>query len=213
MARSYDPLNAPDPDDWQSMDEDERMMLIMEYHREAGVELPNEQVHAVVHVVVENQFTLGDEMSARAALERLMREGLDRHEAIHAVGSVLVDFVQALIRDDAAPGANERYNEELEKLTAAEWLKTFQSFSYYRLIGLECLMLRAKRIKARFLKQPPERLMLLFPLGSRANFVMQQVIARQRHELEYATRDFAPNVVLPERLVAVLFCYVKTNGD
>ena len=28
--------------------------------------------------------------------ERLMREGLDRHEAIHAVGSVLVDFVQAL---------------------------------------------------------------------------------------------------------------------
>ena len=126
MARSYDPLNAPDPDDWQSMDEDERMMLVMEYHREAGVELPNEQVHAVVHVVVENQITLGDEMSAQAALERLMREGLDRHEAIHAVGSVLVDFVQALIRDDAAPGTNERYNEELEKLTAAEWLKTFR---------------------------------------------------------------------------------------
>jgi hypothetical protein len=108
------------------MDEDERMMLVMEYHREACVELPNEQVHAVVHVVVENQITLGDEMSAQAALERLMREGLDRHEAIHAVGSVLVDFVQALIRDDAAPGANERYNEELEKLTAAEWLNTFR---------------------------------------------------------------------------------------
>ena len=98
MARSYDPLNAPDPDDWQSMDEDERMMLVMEYHREAGVELPNEQVHAVVHVVVENQIALGDEMSAQATLERLMREGLDRHEAIHAVGSVLVDFVQALRR-------------------------------------------------------------------------------------------------------------------
>ncbi len=126
MARMYDPLNAPDPDDWQSMGEDERMMLVMEYHREAGVELPNEQVHAVVHVVVENQITLGDEMSAQATLERLMREGLDRHEAIHAIGSVLVDFVQTPIRDDAAPRANERYNEELKKLTAAEWLKTFQ---------------------------------------------------------------------------------------
>ncbi len=126
MARAYDPLNAPDPDDWQSMGEDERMMLVMECHREAGVELPNEQVHAVVHVVVENQIALGDEMSAQATLERLMREGLDRHEAIHAVGSVLVDFVQALICDDAAPGANERYNEELKKLTAAEWLKTFR---------------------------------------------------------------------------------------
>ena len=126
MDRSYDPLNAPDPDDWQSMDEDERMMLVMEYHREAGVELPNEQVHAVVHVVVENQFTLGDEMSARAALERLMREGLDRHDAIHAVGSVLADYMQALVRGDAAPGATERYNEELEKLTAADWLETFR---------------------------------------------------------------------------------------
>ena len=83
MARSYDPLNAPDPDDWQSIGEDERMMLVMEYHREAGVELPNEQVHAVVHVVVENQFTLGDEMSARAALERLMREGLDQIGRAH----------------------------------------------------------------------------------------------------------------------------------
>ena len=108
------------------MGEDERMLLIMKYHREAGVELTNEQIHAVIHVVVENQIALGDEMSAQATLERLMREGLDRHEAIHAVGSVLVDFVQALIRDDAAPGTNERYNEELEKLTAAKWLKTFR---------------------------------------------------------------------------------------
>ncbi len=120
MMRAYDPLNAPDPDDWQSMGEDERMMLVMEHHREAGVELPNEQVHAVVHVVVENQVALGDEMSAQATLKRLIREGLDRHEAIHAVGSVLMDFVQELLGDDAALEANERYNEELRKLTAAE---------------------------------------------------------------------------------------------
>jgi HD superfamily phosphodiesterase len=126
MAQAYDPLNAPNPDDWQSMGEDEHLTLVMEYHREAGVELPNEQVHAVVHVVVENQIVLGAEMSAQATLERLMREGLDRHEAIHAVGSVLVDFVQAPIYDDAAPEANERYNEEVKKLTAADWLKTFR---------------------------------------------------------------------------------------
>jgi hypothetical protein len=126
MMRAYDPLNAPDPDDWQSMGEDERMMLVMEHHREAGVELPNEQVHAVVHVVVENQVALGDEMSAQVTLKRLIREGLDRHEAIHAVGSVLMDFVQELLGDDAALEANERYNEELRKLTAAEWLESFR---------------------------------------------------------------------------------------
>ncbi len=69
---------------------------------------------------------LGDEMSAQATLERLMREGLDRHEAIHAIGSVLVEFLQELVDDDAPQQVNESYNEELKKLTAAEWLKTYQ---------------------------------------------------------------------------------------
>ncbi len=125
MAGAYDPLNAPDPDDWRSMDEGERMMLVEDYHRQAAVKLPNEQAHTVIHVIVENQIATGDETSAPTTLERLMREGLDRHEAIHAVGSVLADFMQALLRGDVAPGENERYDEELEKLTAAEWLETF----------------------------------------------------------------------------------------
>jgi hypothetical protein len=126
MARAYDPLNPPDPDDWQSMDEGERMMLVTDYHRQAAVELPNARAHAAIHVIVENQIALGDETSAPATLERLMREGMDRHEAIHAVGSVLADFMQALVRGDTAPGANQKYSEELEKLTAAEWLETFR---------------------------------------------------------------------------------------
>ena len=125
MARSYDPLIAPHPDGWQALDEHQRMTVVTDYHREAGVELPKEQIHAVVHVVVENQIMLGDEMSVQTTLERLVREGLDRHEAIHAVGSVLMDYMQTLVRDDDATVANERYNEELINLTAADWLKTF----------------------------------------------------------------------------------------
>ena len=101
------------------------MLLVLEHHREAGVELPNEQAHAAVHVVVENQVALGEETSARATLERLMREGLDRHEALHAIGSVLMEFVQELFGEDAAPGLNKRYDEELGRLTAAEWLERF----------------------------------------------------------------------------------------
>ncbi|MCH8980062.1 MAG: hypothetical protein IH945_12595, partial [Armatimonadetes bacterium] len=77
---AYDPLNAPDPDEWQSVDEQERIILVMEHHREAGVKLPNERLHATVHVIVENQIALGDEIPARATLERLIREGLDRHD-------------------------------------------------------------------------------------------------------------------------------------
>ena len=121
---AYDPLNAPDPDEWQSTDEQERIILVMEHHREAGVKLPQDKLHAIVHVIVENQIAMGDEIPARATLERLIRDGLDRHDAIHAVGNVLVEYMQELAGGDAAANSNERYNEELSKLTAAGWLES-----------------------------------------------------------------------------------------
>ena len=52
----YDPLVAPDPDEWLSLDEQERIILVGDYHDEVGVEVPNEELHAVVHVIVENQI-------------------------------------------------------------------------------------------------------------------------------------------------------------
>jgi HD superfamily phosphodiesterase len=123
---AYDPMNAPDPDEWQSLDEQERLMLVEDHHRQAGVELPNEQIHAVIHVIVENQIALGDEVPTQATLERMMREGLDRHDAIHAVGSVLANFLgEILAAADAAPSVNEGFFEELKKLKAAEWLESF----------------------------------------------------------------------------------------
>ena len=122
----YDPLTAPDPGEWQSMGEDDRIGLVIEHHRRANVKLPNEQVHAVIHVVVENQIALADEEPTEATLVRLMDEGLDRHDGIHAIGHVLVNFVQELLGDDPAPSVKERYNDELMELKATDWLKEFQ---------------------------------------------------------------------------------------
>jgi len=51
--------------------------------------LPDETLHASIHVIVENQAALGDDTPVAGAIERLMAEDIDRHEAIHAVGSVL----------------------------------------------------------------------------------------------------------------------------
>lgn len=120
---TYDPLNAPDPDEWQSMDETELMILVVDHHREEGVELPNEQVHAIIHVVVENQIAMGDEIPVGATLKRLIGEGLDRHEAIHAVGGVLVGFMHDLLgSDDTSPDVNEKYYDQLRNLSAAAWL-------------------------------------------------------------------------------------------
>jgi hypothetical protein len=39
--------------------------------------------------IAEDQIALGDEIPARRTLVRLMEEGLDRHEAIHAIDSAL----------------------------------------------------------------------------------------------------------------------------
>src|SRR5450759_783466 len=80
-----DPLDAPEPEEWLAIDEAERIHLAQDYHRRARVRLPNEKLHAVLHVEVENQIALGNEMPVQGTVQRLMAEGLDRQEAIHAI--------------------------------------------------------------------------------------------------------------------------------
>ena len=82
VVNAYDPLDAPNPGQWLALDEGERLRLVIEHHRQTGVELPSEEGHAAIHVVVENQAALGDEVPTQATLARLMREGLDRHDAV-----------------------------------------------------------------------------------------------------------------------------------
>ena len=124
---AYDPLNPPDPDEWQDLDEGERFILVEDHHRRHRVKLPNAQMHAVFHVIVENQIALGDEIPVGAEAERLVGERLDRHEAVHAVGSVLANHMQGLMGGDTAPGDNEQYYDELRSLKAAEWLEEYST--------------------------------------------------------------------------------------
>jgi hypothetical protein len=122
----YDPLHAPEQGDWQALDESERLDQVMAYHRDASYKLPNELLHATIHVIVENQVALGDPIPVRATLDRLMTEGLDRHDAIHAIGSVLVRHMQGLMQTrDIVANPNEDYYASLRALTAEGWLKEF----------------------------------------------------------------------------------------
>ena len=123
----YNPLQAPDPKEWNALDEQERINLVEQYHRRAGIRLPNATAHAVFHAVVETQIALGDEAPVRRTLQRLMSEGLDRHDAIHAIGSVLAMHMHDLIsQPEAAPNTdpNDAYYAELERLTAKDWLQS-----------------------------------------------------------------------------------------
>lgn len=117
----YDPLRAPDPGEWLDLGEQERIALVARYHRKAGIRLPNPQLHALMHVIAENQVALG-EAPVRAALDRLLEEGLDRHDALHAVGSVLAEHMHAVVTGSANESWTESYYQELERLTAKGWL-------------------------------------------------------------------------------------------
>jgi len=125
MALSqYDPHEHINPPAWLELDESERMQLVRRYHRRQRIRLPNETIHAAVHVIVENQVALGDEFPAKAVLLRLMKEGLDRHEAIHAIGSVLSEeFFVVMSGQEAGGDLNADYTEKLKSLTADSWRK------------------------------------------------------------------------------------------
>jgi hypothetical protein len=121
--KRYDPLTPPDPAQWLALDEQERMDLAEEYHRRARIRVP--KAHAIFHAVVESQIALGDEIPVRRTLERLMSEGLDRHDAVHAVGSVLAAHMYDLVHQpDTGADPNKAYFDELEKLTAEDWLRS-----------------------------------------------------------------------------------------
>jgi hypothetical protein len=120
---AYDPNSAPDPAEWKALDEDARLSLVVEHHRQAAVALPNETLHATIHAVVENQLAERDQPVVEA-LERLTRQGLDRHETIHAIGSVVTGHLHAMLQErGSGPISHKRYYTRLKKLTAKRWLK------------------------------------------------------------------------------------------
>lgn len=122
---SYDPLQAPDPEQWLALDENKRIDLATDYHIASGIELPNVAVHATMHAMVESQIAMGDEIPVRRKVQQLMAQGLDRHDAIHAVGSVLINRMSDLVRDGApADDPNVRYYAALRRPNARRWLRS-----------------------------------------------------------------------------------------
>jgi len=118
----YDPMKAPNAGWWLSLDEDERNLLILDYHRRARIKQPNARAHAAFHAIVETQVAMGDEIPVARTLDRLQAEGLDRHDAIHAIGSILAEGVYDIMKErKTGPDPNQAYWAALEKLSAKSW--------------------------------------------------------------------------------------------
>jgi hypothetical protein len=120
----YDPLKAPDAEEWLAMDEHERIDLVEAYHRRKRIRMPGMKAHACFHVIVENQIAMGDELPVKAKLKQLMGEGLDRHDAIHAVAWILSRQMSRALQHGKGSDWSKSYFAALEDLTAANWLRS-----------------------------------------------------------------------------------------
>jgi hypothetical protein len=119
----YDADKTPDPEVWSAINESDRIRLVMDYHRKARLPVgENARFHAAVHVVVEDQIALENMTAVPETLDRLMREGLGRHDAIHAVGSAMMGIIFDVVREkNNGSDVDAKYGRELAALTAASW--------------------------------------------------------------------------------------------
>jgi hypothetical protein len=123
LLTAYDPSRAPDPEEWLALDEMQQMAVISAYHRheQAGDEPERVRLHATFHAIVERQIAAGEPQETAQTVQRLMNEGLTRHDAIHAVGSVVAGMVWETLHEHKEVNTAEMVRR-IGRLTAEEWL-------------------------------------------------------------------------------------------
>lgn len=114
----YDPMQVPDPKQRLGCDESERIDAVLCYHQRIKYSFGNQNLHATVHTIVENQLATGL-TEVCAALVRLQAEGLDRHEAVHAIGLVLSIHLSSVSRGQTFD--ETRYDRDLRDLDLETW--------------------------------------------------------------------------------------------
>ena len=124
MVETYDPDRAPNPKTWLAARELDLIDLVERWHDQARVRMPNPRVHAAVHVMVENQAALREQTPVAEAIKRLMGEDLSRHEALHAVGSVLLTHMNNAAAT-SIPISREAYFAEVRALTRDVWHRDY----------------------------------------------------------------------------------------
>lgn len=121
MVTKYDPLNPMPKGEWLALDEQDRHDAVEEFHEGHDPLPPSLSAHVAFHVIVENQLAESIDCVERT-VARLMREGLDRHDAIHAVGSVLAEQLNEMMKR-RRKFELVSYARSLDRLTARAWLK------------------------------------------------------------------------------------------
>jgi hypothetical protein len=124
---SYNPESPPAPGEWLQLPEHERVRIVATYHMVHRLKSGSAKAHAALHAIVENQAATGFGPTVRA-LARLQRQGLTRHEAVHAVGSVVSGFMFAAMNSPSQcdfRALQSAINSRIEALDAQSWRKEY----------------------------------------------------------------------------------------
>jgi hypothetical protein len=119
----YDAMRDPDPRGWLTLPEGERLGACERHHTplpRGHAPIANLRLHAALHATVENQIALDAPPEVRRTLVRLVREGLTRHEAVHAIGSAAADAMARVVREKQ-PYDAAAYARDLAALKASDW--------------------------------------------------------------------------------------------
>ncbi|MGE0225153.1 MAG: hypothetical protein AB7F35_18885 [Acetobacteraceae bacterium] len=118
---SYDPNVPPEELAWLETDEQERIRIVKAYHHGIG-EMSEENVHSTLHVIVENQFIMGERMPVREKVRQLMAQGLSRHDSLHAIAICLVKHLDRLSRSSVEGDQEERYFADVRRMSARKYM-------------------------------------------------------------------------------------------
>jgi hypothetical protein len=96
---AYNPLIEPNRDEWLESSEYDRIDAVSEFHENSEEDFEGEalSIHSSVHIIVENQLAMGVELIPET-IAKLTRQGLDRHEAIHAIGAIISEDIFDIVR-------------------------------------------------------------------------------------------------------------------
>jgi hypothetical protein len=118
----YNASRDPDPTEWLEADDGSRLWAIQRHHekRQSHEMPPGGWVgHSILHAAVECQIAEGNPEESRTTLSRLQRQGLTRHEAVHAIASVLAVRLWEAAR--GTPYDEAAYVRALNELTPESW--------------------------------------------------------------------------------------------
>jgi len=108
-GRKGEPLSQEDVAFYRAMLDHPEYVDFWEHAAELGdkeinADGVNPFLHISLHSVLERQIEDQDPPETAQALFRLTRGGLDRHEALHCIASVLAEFMQQVVHQANPPG-------------------------------------------------------------------------------------------------------------